>query len=128
MTEAKQDQPINGLSNVKIPPKITINFPNEGNTRHGLPLPPPVPDTAVMKKKPEGPVDGEQLIFVRCDRCEKTLGVRIPRKLILENESEIVPVSIVHGKGDSKHVLTVYLDPDFRSRRDKVSDVLFVEY
>ena len=126
MTEAEQHQSSNNALNVKIPPPITMNFPlgTRFPTRSIIPQ---VPGTINTKKKLDSPVDGEKLIFVRCDRCEKTLRVKIPRKLILENEEEIVPISIVHGANGNRHVLTVYLAPDFRSRRDKVSDVIFVE-
>ncbi|HME55568.1 MAG TPA: hypothetical protein VKM55_25405 [Candidatus Lokiarchaeia archaeon] len=127
MTETRKIESTIDMPGIKIPPKITINFPIGAGLPKRSITPPPVPDTFVAKKKANGTVDGEQMIFVRCDRCNKTLVVKIPRKLVLENEEEIVPVSIVHGSNGNKHVLTVYLDPDFRSRRDKVSDVLFVE-
>jgi hypothetical protein len=88
---------------------------------------PPVPGDYPTKVKATAPVEGNKEIFVRCDRCDKTLKVDVPRKIVLENELELVPVSIVHGNDASKHVLTVFLDPDFHSRRDRVSEVLFVE-
>ncbi|MEX2684463.1 MAG: hypothetical protein Q6373_023025 [Candidatus Sigynarchaeota archaeon] len=116
------------LPPIKMPPKITITPPGMG----GLPVPtgtpPPIPgDEDGKKKKPSGPVEGEKKIYVRCGRCNKTLAVGIPRKLVLDNELEVVPISIVHGEGDQKHVLTVFLDPDFKSRRDRVSDMLVIQ-
>ncbi len=88
---------------------------------------PPVPGDHVTKHKPAEPVEGHKDIFVRCERCNQTLKVNIPRKIVLENELELVPVSIVHGTDTSKHVLTVFLDPDFHSRRDRVSDLIVME-
>ncbi len=113
------------LPPIKMPPKIAIPAPGMA----GMPVPtgnpPPIPgEDGGKKKRPSGPVEGEKKIYVRCERCNKTLGVGIPRKLVLDNELEVVPVSIVHGEGNEKHILTVFLDPDFKSRRDRVSDVL----
>ncbi len=114
------------LPPIKMPPKIAVALPGIG----GLPVPtgspPPIPGEDGGKKKPSGPVEGEKKIYVRCSRCNKTLNVGIPRKLVLDNELEVVPVSIVHGEGDQKHILTVFLDPDFKSRRDRVSDIIAV--
>nr|MDO8084850.1 hypothetical protein [Candidatus Sigynarchaeum springense] len=116
------------LPPIKMPPKITITPPGMG----GLPVPtgtpPPIPgEEEGKKKKPSGPIEGEKKIYIRCERCNKTLAVGIPRKLVLDNELEVVPVSIVHGEGDQKHILTVFLDPDFKSRRDRVSDMLVIQ-
>jgi hypothetical protein len=109
------------LPQIKMPPKISIAPPSI------LPVPgvaPPVPDDIGKKKKVTGPVEGEKRIYVRCERCNKTLNVSIPKKLVLTNELEVVTISIIHGEGADQHVLTVYLDPDFKSRRDRVSDML----
>ncbi len=110
-------------SGMKMPPKLSIAPP--GSTIKLAPpaVAPPVPG-GEGKKKPSGPVQGEKQIFIWCDRCAKTLKVVVPKKLVLDNELEVVPVSVIHGDGTQKHVLTVYLDSDFKSRRDYVSDVL----
>lgn len=114
------------LPPIKMPPKIAVPLPGMG----ALPVPmggaaPPIPgEDGGRKKKPSGPIEGEKKIYVRCERCNKTLGVGIPRKLVLDNELEVVPISIVHGEGADKHILTVFLDPDFKSRRDRVSDLI----
>ncbi|MHA1684344.1 MAG: hypothetical protein ACTSUE_25630 [Promethearchaeota archaeon] len=115
------------LPSIKMPPKIAIAAPGAMKIPVPVPgAPPPIPG-GITKQKPTGPVTGEKKIFVRCDRCQKTLGVKIPKKLVLDNELEVVPISIIHGEGDNKHILTVFLDPDFKSRRDRVSDMLYFE-
>ncbi|MFX0099958.1 MAG: hypothetical protein ACFFCS_10265 [Candidatus Hodarchaeota archaeon] len=114
------------LPKIKLPPKVSIALPGEIKVPTPAPgAPPPIPGQIPMKKKPSGPIEGEKKIFVRCDRCEKTINVAIPKKLVLDNELEVVPISIIHGDEGNKHVLTVFLDPDFKSRRDRVSDVIY---
>lgn len=111
------------LPQIKMPPKISVTPPG----LVALPvsgIAPAVPDDIVKKKKISGLVEGEKRIYVRCERCNKTLNVRVPKKLVLNNELEVVPISIVHGEAEDQHVLTVYLDPDFKSRRDRVSDII----
>jgi hypothetical protein len=113
------------LPPIKMPPKIAIPPPGMGHLPVPTGSPPPIPgEEAGKKKRPSGPIEGEKKIYVRCERCNKTLAVGIPRKLVLDNELEVVPISIVHGEGEQKHILTVFLDPDFKSRRDRVSDLL----
>jgi len=112
------------LPAIKMPPKIAIAPPSAGAMTALGGAAPPVPDDIGKKKKPSGPVEGEKKIYVRCERCNRTLVVNIPRKLVLDNDLEVVPVSIVHGEAESKHILTVFLDPDFKSRRDRISDML----
>jgi hypothetical protein len=113
------------LPPIKMPPKIAVPVPGMMHLPVPTGTPPPVPgEDASKKKRPSGPVEGEKKIYVRCERCNKTISVNIPRKLVLDNELEVVPISIVHGEGDQRHVLTVFLDPDFKSRRDRVSDLL----
>lgn len=118
---------IGKLPAIKAPPMVSIGPP--GPMKLPKPLaatPPPIPGTTI-KKKPAGPVEGEKKIYVRCERCQKTLHVAIPKKLVLDNELEVVPVSIIHGEDKDKHILTVFLDPDFKSRRDRVSDMITLE-
>jgi hypothetical protein len=113
------------LPPIKMPPKIAIPAPGMAGLPVPMGNPPPIPgEDGGKKKKLSGPIEGEKKIYVRCERCKKTIGVGIPRKLVLDNELEVVPISIVHGEGDQKHILTVFLDPDFKSRRDRVSDML----
>jgi hypothetical protein len=122
-------RPSGPLPSIKTPPKISLAPPSLGS----IPIPgtaPPVPGglgDEIRKKKPSGPVEGNKKIYVRCERCNKTLAVSIPKRLVLDNESEVVPISILHGPDEDKHVLTVYLDPDFKSRRDRVSDLINLE-
>ncbi|MBD3185798.1 hypothetical protein GF325_03130 [Candidatus Bathyarchaeota archaeon] len=116
-----------GLPKIKMPPKVAVPIPGSMKTP-GKPSggAPPVP-SLVTKKKQSGPVTGEKKIFVRCNKCEKTLSVSIPKGMVLDNELEVVPISIIHGEGEEKHVLTVFLDPDFKSRRDRISEMVILE-
>nr|MDO8118227.1 hypothetical protein [Candidatus Sigynarchaeota archaeon] len=111
---------------MKMPPKISIAAPGSSIKIVPPAVAPPVPGGETKKKVPSGPVEGEKFIFVFCEKCAKTLRVPVPKKLVLDNELEVVPVSIIHGEGAQKHVLTVYLDGDFKSRRDYVSDMLTI--
>ncbi|MHA1368601.1 MAG: hypothetical protein ACTSWN_09990 [Promethearchaeota archaeon] len=116
------------LPAIKVAPKMFIKPPGSVS----LPVikpgkAPPVPSIGPKKKKPEGPVFGEKKIFVRCNRCKKTFAVKIPKKLVLENNLEVVPISILHGDEGDKHILTVFLDADFKSRRDRISDLVIFE-
>ncbi|MHA1791045.1 MAG: hypothetical protein ACTSVI_00280 [Promethearchaeota archaeon] len=114
------------LPKIKMPPKVSIAPPGAMKIPQISMKAPPIPGLGVKKKKPSGPITGEKKIFVRCERCNKTLHVSIPKKLVLDNELEVVPISIIHGEKGNEHVLTVFLDPDFKSRRDRVSDVLYL--
>jgi hypothetical protein len=114
------------LPSIKLPPKVSIALPGQMKAPAPAPgAPPPIPSQLSKKKKPTGPIEGEKKIFVRCERCEKTINVAIPKQLVLDNELEVVPISIIHGEEGNQHVLTVFLDPDFKSRRDRVSDVIY---
>ncbi len=127
MNEQNQDFHPKGNALALFTLKMAMTMPERVNLPiTSMPIP-PVPGDNFTKHKPAEPVDGHKEIFVRCERCNQTLKVNIPRKVVLENELELVPVSIVHGNNASYHVLTVFLDPDFHSRRDRVSDVIFME-
>ncbi|NMC05739.1 MAG: hypothetical protein GYA24_11030 [Candidatus Lokiarchaeota archaeon] len=89
--------------------------------------PPPVPGDACgdfSKKKrfiaSPDQVVGEKRIFVKCERCDKTFIIDLPKKIVLSNPLEVVPVTILHHP---EHALTVYLDQNFESRRDYVSEL-----
>jgi hypothetical protein len=125
--EGKTSHQPRNIINDESPPPVSIPIPGTVDIPIQPAIAPPVMEKTVTKIKPGIQLDGEKRIFVRCERCERTLKVNVPRKIVLENNLEVVPVSIVHGNETNKHVLTVYLDPDFKSRRDKVSDVLFLE-
>nr|MDO8116311.1 hypothetical protein [Candidatus Sigynarchaeota archaeon] len=68
-------------------------------------------------------ITGKKRIFVKCERCDKTFIIDLPRALVLSSPLEVVPVTIMHGK---EHALTVYLDQNFESRRDYVSELFYL--
>ncbi len=94
------------------------------------PAPPPVPsmpgkatESAKKNTLPPEQIKGSKRIFVKCERCDKTFIIDLPRALVLSNPLEVVPVTIMH---DEKHALTVYLDQNFESRRDYVSELYYL--
>ncbi len=127
MDELNKDLPPKKKSVASFPLKMEMAMPERVNLPITSTQIPPVPGDLPTKRKSELSVEGHKEIYVRCERCNQTLKANIPRKVVLENELELVPVSIVHGNNANRHVLTVFLDPDFHSRRDRVSDVVFVE-
>ncbi|MHA1793814.1 MAG: hypothetical protein ACTSVI_14315 [Promethearchaeota archaeon] len=114
----------------KLPPKPII-FNQSDYSPLKLKPPsklPPVPDKATgeRKKKAMSPdeVSGTKKIFVKCERCDQTLIIDLPRCLVLCNPLEVVPVTILHAKD---HALTVYLDQNFESRRDYISELFILD-
>jgi hypothetical protein len=95
-----------------------------------IPKVPPVPvscdDTSTKKKTVVDPetITGEKRIFVKCERCNKTFIIDLPKKIVLSNPLEVVPVTLLHAED---HALTVYLDQNFESRRDYVSEIYTIE-
>ena len=96
-----------------------------------IPKVPPVPaacdDLSVQKKQvvvdPET-ITGVKRIFVKCERCDKTFIIDLPKKIVLSNPLQVVPVTLLHAED---HALTVYLDQNFESRRDYVSEIYTIE-
>ncbi len=123
-----------GFDCIKLPPKPAIGTPGVTAATPGAPLKaPPIPkipaipgdacgDFTKKKKQTATPeqIAGDKRIFVKCERCDKTFIIDLPRKLVLSNPLEIVPVTILHHPD---HALTVYLDQNFESRRDYVSEI-----
>ena len=123
-----------GFDDIKLPPKPTIGAPGIATATPGAPLKaPPIPkipaisgdacgDFTKRKKQTVTPeqLAGDKRIFVKCERCDKTFIIDLPKKLVLSNPLEIVPVTILHH---ADHALTVYLDQNFESRRDYVSEI-----
>ena len=95
-----------------------------------IPKVPPVPascdDLSTKKKKvvDTDSITGEKRIFVKCERCDKTFIIDLPKKIVLANPLEVVPVTLLHAED---HALTVYLDQNFESRRDYVSEIYTIE-
>ncbi len=126
-----------GFDDIKLPAKPGA-APGLNSASAGVPLkPPPTPMTPPIpgdacgdfsqKKKQVISADlavGEKRIFVKCERCDKTFIIDLPKSLVLSNPLEIVPVTILHHP---EHALTVYLDQNFESRRDYVSEIFHLK-
>ncbi|MBN2151366.1 MAG: hypothetical protein JW839_07975 [Candidatus Lokiarchaeota archaeon] len=127
-----------GFDDIKLPPKPALVLPGAPGAGPGAPLKaPPIPkippiagdacgDFSRKKKQAATPeqLAGEKRIFVKCERCDKTFIIDLPKKIVLDNPLEIVPVTILHHP---EHALTVYLDQNFESRRDYVSEIFHLK-
>ncbi|MEX2684629.1 MAG: hypothetical protein Q6373_023865 [Candidatus Sigynarchaeota archaeon] len=127
-----------GFDCIKLPPKPPMPSPGNTTSTPGTSLKaPPIPkippiesdgcgDFSRKKKQAATPeqLAGEKRIFVKCERCDKTFIIDLPKKLVLANPLEIVPVTILHHP---EHALTVYLDQNFESRRDYVSEIFHLK-
>nr|MDO8083245.1 hypothetical protein [Candidatus Sigynarchaeum springense] len=122
-----------GFSDIKLPSKPAMLSPGTAAATPGTPLnAPPIPKIPPIagdacgdftkKKQAATPeqLAGEKRIFVKCERCDKTFIIDLPRRLVLESPLEVVPVTILHN---ANHALTVYLDQNFESRRDYISEI-----
>jgi len=140
-TEAKiiVVEPPTDFNTIKLPSgpvKAARGHPAKMDKRASLacpPLPaaPPVPSSGYIdepKKKsskiPPEKMVGTHKIIVKCEKCDHTFIIDMPRKLVLANPLEVVPVTIMHARD---HALTVYLDQNFESRRDYVSELFYLD-
>lgn len=104
------------IPSVPEPPKkkdkISINSPDL------------TPDVLKRIKKIESP--DMKVVLVNCDRCKAVIPIPVPKKVVIESELPIVPVSYVHKNLDKKdlHCITIHLDHDFDIRRQRLSDVV----
>ncbi|MHA1731428.1 MAG: hypothetical protein ACTSU5_05770 [Promethearchaeota archaeon] len=61
-------------------------------------------------------------VLIDCKWCGKNIVVPVKKKLVLDSELPVVPVTFLHG--DPKHALILHLDHDFQVRRRRLSDIL----
>ncbi|MFX0083777.1 MAG: hypothetical protein ACFE94_18655 [Candidatus Hodarchaeota archaeon] len=83
-----------------------------------------IPDVLKRIKKVESP--DMKVVLVNCDRCKAVIPIPVPKKVVIDSELPIVPVSYVHKNLDNKdqHCITIHLDHDFDIRRQRLSDVV----
>lgn len=120
------------MKDLKLPPKcpgMVITPADYRPITTAVPTPPPIPQDPSQKPKDinklkPADLEGIKKIFVKCERCDKTFIIDLPRKLVLANPLEVVPVTILHHE---EHALTVYLDQNFESRRDYISEIYVLE-
>ncbi|MFX0100836.1 MAG: hypothetical protein ACFFCS_14770 [Candidatus Hodarchaeota archaeon] len=113
----------------KIPPMNTLRISQKDYGKLDSATPPPIPNNPNVPNKPknilkEEEIKGKKKIFVKCEKCDKTYIIDLPRKIVLANPLEVVPVTILHAED---HALTVYLDQNFESRRDYISEIYTLE-
>ena len=67
-----------------------------------------------------------KVVLVNCERCKAVIPIPVPKKVVIESEIPIVPVSYVHKNLENKdqHCITIHLDHDFDIRRQRLSDVV----
>ena len=82
------------------------------------------PDVLERIKKVESP--HMKVVLVNCERCKAVIPIPVPKKVVIESEIPIVPVSYVHKNLENKdqHCITIHLDHDFDIRRQRLSDVV----
>lgn len=104
------------IPSVPEPPKqkerLHINSPDLG------------PDVLTRIKKVESPE--KKVVLVNCERCKAVIPIPVPRKVVIESELPIVPISFVHKnlENEDQHCITIYLDHAFDIRRQRLSDVV----
>jgi hypothetical protein len=124
-----------GFDCIKMPAKPVspsgIVVPGASIKAPPVPKTPPIQgdacgDFTTKKKRVLSPdqMTGEKRIFVKCERCDKTFIIDLPKRIVLASPLEVVPVTILHK---SDHALTVYLDQNFESRRDYVSEIFHLK-
>jgi len=67
-----------------------------------------------------------EVVLVNCERCGNIIPVPIPKKVVLNSELPVVPISYVHKNKENKdqHCITIHIDHDFDIRRQRISDVI----
>lgn len=102
----------------------SIPEPPKGKVKISADSPELSPDVLERIKKIESP--DMKVVLVNCERCKAVIPIPVPKKVVLESELPIVPVSYVHKnlKNKDQHCLTIHLDHDFDIRRQRLSDVV----
>lgn len=67
-----------------------------------------------------------EVVLVNCERCGNIIPIPIPKKVVLNSELPVVPISYVHKnkENNDQHCITVHIDHDFDIRRQRISDVI----
>lgn len=66
-------------------------------------------------------------VFVKCERCKRSLLIPVPKKPVLESENREVLITYVHKNFKKKdlHCLLFEVDHDFHIQLPKAADVIF---
>jgi hypothetical protein len=114
--ESNSDDEELAIPSVPEPPKqkesLSINSPDLA------------PDVLARIKKVKSP--DMKVVLVNCARCKAVIPIPVPKKVIIESELPIVPISFVHKnlENEDQHCITLHLDHDFDIRRQRLSDVV----
>ena len=102
----------------------SVPEPPKGNVKISVDSQDLSSDVLERIKKIESP--DMKVVLVNCERCNAVIPIPIPKKVVLESELPIVPVSYVHKnlKKKDQHCITIHLDHDFDIRRQRLSDVV----
>ncbi|MFX1376486.1 MAG: hypothetical protein ACFFA0_11805 [Promethearchaeota archaeon] len=102
----------------------SVPEPPKKKERVSIGSPDLTPDVLDRIKKIEAP--NMKVVLVNCERCKAVIPIPIPKKVVIESELPIVPVSYVHKnlENEDQHCITVHLDHDFDIRRQRLSDVV----
>lgn len=67
-----------------------------------------------------------KVVLVNCERCKAVIPIPIPKRMVLNSNLPVVPISYVHMNLQNKdqHCITVHIDHDFDIRRQRISDVV----
>jgi hypothetical protein len=102
----------------------SVPEPPKGNVKISVDSQDLSSDVLERIKKVESP--DMKVVLVNCERCNAVIPIPVPKKIVLESELPIVPVSYVHKnlKKEDQHCITIHLDHDFDIRRQRLSDVV----
>ena len=133
MTEKKKtlNEPLKGSDGVKYLSEedVELNIPE-------LPEAPKKKEKITLKSPGISPeiIDGMkkmkskeiEVVLVNCERCGNIIPIQIPKKVVLNSELPVVPISYVHKNKENKdqHCITIHIDHDFDIRRQRISDVI----
>ena len=67
-----------------------------------------------------------EVVLVNCERCGNVIPIPIPKKVVLNSELPVVPLSYVHKnkENNDQHCITIHIDHDFDVRRQRISEVI----
>jgi len=102
----------------------SVPEPPKQKERLSINSPDLAPDVLTRIKKIES--SEMKVVLVNCERCKAVIPIPVPKKVVIESELPIVPISFVHKnlENEDQHCITIHLDHDFDIRRQRLSDVV----
>lgn len=133
--ENKEEETTTSLKEVSI----KSNYESDKDLELDIPIVPEAPkkknkltlnnsnlSTGVLDRMEKVKSPDVKVVLVNCERCKDIIPIPIPKRLILESELPVVPISYVHKNllKKDQHCLTIHIDHDFDIRRQRISDVV----